>query len=132
MPYTTYPITPDIRANIDSVSIGALRSFSERCDQELQLLSALNETDTLFFNRNAKKYTVELQYILPLGCGAVDMPDDPVSLGRFTLEIYLADRTLRFEDCVYESVQTSCEVGGSLLCTMRILSLNRQCINETG
>ncbi len=132
MAFTAFPSAANIRAVINGIPVGALRSFSERCVQELQLLRELGSSDNLICNPVGKQFIVDLQYILPLGCNTVDAPADPVSLATFNLVINLPNRTLRFIDCVYESVQTSCEVGGDIICTMRIIARNRLCDNETG
>ena len=86
------------------------------------MIRELGSSENLLCDCNGKKYFVELEYILPIGCELVESPTDPVSLTSFFLKIHLPDRTLLFEDCVYESVQTSCEVGKSLICTMPSLS----------
>ena len=132
MSFTTHPSTPKLRVVIDGVPVGALKSFCEKCVQDLTLMRGLGSSENLVYNRNGMQFVVDLQYVLPLGCSFVDAPADPASLQSFTLSIQLPNRTLRFSECVYESVQTSCEVGGELLCTMRIFARRRECINETG
>ena len=131
MPFVTFPTSPNITAAIDEIPIGALRSFSEKCIQDVQLVRELGSSENLVHQCNGKQYFIELQFILPLGCSAVDAPADPAQLTNFNLTVRLADRTLWFPDCVYESVEQSCEVGQSLLCTMRIRACNRYLLDET-
>lgn len=131
MSFTTYPTAPNISAKINETPIGALRSFSERCEQEVQLVRELGSCENLVYHCNGKQYIIDLQFVLPYGCNAVEPPEDPALLTTFNLTIFLADRTLWFVGCVYESVQLSCEVGQSLLCTMRIRARERYFINET-
>ncbi|MBE6985169.1 MAG: hypothetical protein E7434_06125 [Ruminococcaceae bacterium] len=131
MTFSPVPSGADVRAYIDGTAVGALKSFSERCVQNLTLVRELGSSDNMIYNRNGKEYSISLQYLLPLGCSLVDAPVDPVSLTSFTLMIQLPKRTLRFTDCVCASVETTCEAGGSILCRLQILARNRQCIDET-
>ena len=132
MSFITYTSGTYVRAIINGFPVGALRSFSERCVQDIELIRGIGSAANLTCSPSGKKYIVELQYIMPLGCDAVDPPSDPAQLNTFNIVINLTDRTLRFLDCVYESVQTSCEVGGDLICTMRAIAQTRICDMETG
>lgn len=131
MSFTNYPVAPNISARIDETPIGALRSFSEQCIQDVTLVRELGSSENLVYQCNGKQYIIDLQFILPFGCDAVESPEDPALLTTFNLTVCLANRTIWFVGCVYESVKISCEVGQSLLCTMRIRARDRYFIDET-
>ncbi len=132
MNLTTLPKAADIQVLLNGKTVGALVSFSERCEQDVALLRGLGSSENSYFNCNGKRFTVELEFLLPLGCVLVDMPQDPILLTAFTLVVKFPGRTLRYADCIYETVQMSCQVGGSLVCRMKILARDRECGDETG
>lgn len=124
----TIPIAPEISVLINDTAVGALQSFRERSVQKLNLLRQLGSSDNLDFHNGAAEHTIHLRYLMPFGCSLVQPPADPHGLQNFVLEIRLADRVLHFTGCQYASVETSCTLGGSILCEAEIHALTRSCV----
>ena len=125
MAYFTVPTAPNISVMINGIPLGAIEHFSEKTVRDLKLLRSLASAENREFYRGAEEYILRLHYIMPLNSLLTDAQWDVHDLQNFEVRINLIDHAIVFDSCEYESVETSCDVAGSLTCEAVIHALHR-------
>ena len=121
----TVPVAPSISVLINGVPIGPLQRFSEKIVRDLKLIRPLASTENREFYRGAEEYIVQLRYIRPLNTLLTDADCPMHELQNFKIHIDLVDRLIVFESCELESLETSCDTAGSMICDAVIHALHR-------
>ena len=121
----TVPIAPRVTVMINGVSVGALQFYSEKTQRQLDLLRSLGSSENRSFHIGAQEHIVRLRYLMPSKSELAEGTTDPHTLQNFDLRIDTPDRVICFAPCEYLSVETSCEVGGGIVCEAVIHALKR-------
>lgn len=127
----TIALTPEVRIEINGETVGALQSFREVTGRTLRPIRQLGSDNLLGFYAEKTGFTVTIGFLLTAGLTLTDAQRLLHTLSNFTLGICFSDHTLSFSGCEYASLETSCSVGGSLLCQAEIHALRRSCIYRT-
>ena len=121
----TAPIAPHITVLINGLPVGALQYYSEKTLREVKLLRSIGSAENQGFYIGASEYAVHLRYIMPKAATLVESSNDAHGLQNFTLRIAMGDSSIVFEACEYVSLETSCTIGGSIVCEAVIHALRR-------
>lgn len=124
-------MTPEVRVELNGNAIGALQSFRELIGRTLRPIRQLGSDELLGFYTENTGFTVTIGFLLSAGLTLTDAQKLLHKLSNFTLGICFSDHTLRFGGCEYASLETSCSIGGSLLCQAEIHALTRTCTYPT-
>lgn len=121
----TVPIAPRITVMINGISVGALQFYSEKTVRQLELLRSLGSSENQNLHVGAQEHTVRLRLLIRPKSELAERTPDLHALQNFDLRIDTPDRVICFASCEYLSLETSCEVGGSIVCEAVIHALKR-------
>ncbi len=121
----TAPVAPHITVLINGIPVGALQFFSEKTIRDVKLLRSLGSAENQSFHLGTAEHIVHLRYLMPKAPDLVESGNDPHALQSFTLRIAMGDSSIVFEACEFVSMETSCNVGGSIVCEAVLHALRR-------
>ena len=121
----TVPFAPRVTVMINGICVGALQFYSEKTQRQVNTLRELGSPENRGFHTGTQEHIVRLRYLMPPMSELAEGTTDPHTLQNFDLRIDTPDRVICFAPCEYLSLETSCEVGGGIVCEAVIYALQR-------
>lgn len=125
MNHLTQPVAPHLTVMINNAPVGALQFYSEKTVRRVETMRSLGSSENKGFYFGEQEHSIRLRYLMPPASLMTELVPDPHSLHGFQLRINTPDRAICFSPCEFFSVETSCEIGGGIVCEASICALHR-------